>query len=63
MIHKGKEPSSERCPHGFITIINIIHTVYNNYNNIVLIKNYYVNSYLTTCMAQSIYASLMQQQQ
>lgn len=44
---------SEHCPHeDFITIKythRIIITII-----IVLIKNYYVNSYLTTCMAQSI---------
>lgn len=55
---KGREPPLRTLPaRGFITIKYIIHTVYIdiyiNYNN-YSIKNYYVNSYLTTCMAQSI---------
>lgn len=55
---KGRESPLRTLPaRGFITIKYIIHTVYIdiyiNYNN-YSIKNYYVNSYLTTCMAQSI---------
>lgn len=57
VVSKDGNLRSERCPHEDSLRLNIIHTVYIdiyiNYNN-YSIKNYYVNSYLTTCMAQSI---------
>lgn len=59
VVPKDGNLRSERCPHEDSLRLNIIHTVYIDIYIlitiiIVLIKNYYVNSYLTTCMAQSI---------
>lgn len=51
---KGQEPAPNTArTRGFITIKYNTHRIIITII-IVLIKNYYVNSYLTTCMAQSI---------
>lgn len=47
-------------------IIKIIHTIYNNYNNIALIKKYYIMLiviFFNHVYGSVYYASLMQQQQ